>query len=387
MKILFISSMALFKNTRFGGSKRLYYFAREMERNTRLHLLCLDGSRELMHQSSPTEFRNRLFLPMVPSKSFWRRIFFLPDAEETIALHQASIKAFLGNEHFDATLLAFPFSLCFLDHEWKRQMGKIIYLEDDLLLEYYRRDLSRKMLGIKKLVKFFRYQQALLFFRQRMKQVETFVCISEQEEKIVRLQFPDLPTRIFKYGIPLENYPLLEEPREKNVLGFIGNYQHLPNLDAVDWLVRELFPFLLQNEPAARLMLAGKNFPADLKKFCGPSFRIQVLDTVDNVEDFYRDIGIFVNPLREGRGLRTKLVEAAAFGRPILSTELGAEGLNEFQMGLFASKEQFLSAFRTLVKNPEYSDVSRHNRNEVEAGFSLSKLGGDLTRLLAGSET
>ena len=133
------------------------------------------------------------------------------------------------------------------------------------------------------------------------------------------------------------------------------------------------------------LVLAGKNFPSEFIGFCIPSSRIQLLGDVENLEDFYKSIDIFVNPLREGRGLRTKVVEAAAFGCPILSTELGAEGLHMLCLSLFANKEQFSREFQLLTKNPDYSKIRRHNRNKIEVEFSLKRLGYELKALLAPS--
>ena len=104
---------------------------------------------------------------------------------------------------------------------------------------------------------------------------------------------------------------------------------------------------------------------------------------MEDLTQFYRSIGIFINPVRQGRGLRTKVVEAAAFGRPILSTALGAEGLEELQLRLCETKEQFLEALRTLVGNEEYHRVAEHNREAVVRSFSSAKLGETLMDILA----
>src|SRR3954469_13351360 len=116
MKVLFISSMALFPQTRFGGSKRLYYFAQALEKQTDLHLLCFDGSREWKWGSqAPKEFSKQLLLPLAGKRSWWRRAFSSPvDISEEIQIHRASIETFLAGHRFDAALLAYPLSLSML---------------------------------------------------------------------------------------------------------------------------------------------------------------------------------------------------------------------------------------------------------------------------------
>ena len=384
MRILFISSHALFRDTRFGGAKRLYYLARELERRADLHLLCLDGCGEVpVGGCLPAEFRNQLLLPLDTPRPWWRKAAFLPGVADAIARHRPSIDAFLGEEAFDATLVALPHSLCFLDWGWTRRMGKVVYMEDDLIVENYRRDAAGDKTGLRRLARFVRYMQAVTFFRRGLAKVDTFVCISRQEEVVVRELYPGLPTVILKYGLPLEEYPYLPAPEERTVLGFIGNNRHPPNLDAVSWLVDELFPFLHAHRPEARLLLGGRHFPEDIKAKCAQNPAIRLWENVEDLTQFYRSIGIFINPVRQGRGLRTKVVEAAAFGRPILSTALGAEGLEELQLRLCETKEQFLEALRTLVGNEEYHRVAEHNREAVVRSFSSAKLGETLMDILA----
>jgi glycosyltransferase involved in cell wall biosynthesis len=384
MRILFISSHALFKGTRFGGTKRLYYLARELDRRTDMHLLCLDGCRELPARGCvPREFRKQLFLPLDTARAWWRKAAFLPGVAEVIARRRPSIEAFLGEGAFDATLMAYPHSLCFLEWGWTSRMGKLVYMEDDLIVESYRRDAAGGKTGLLRLARLLRYKQALAFFRRELAKVDTFVCISNEEEKVTRDLYPGLPTVVLKYGLPLEEYPYLPAPEERTVLGFIGNYRHPPNLDAVSWLVEELFPFLYEGLPDARLLLGGRDVPEDIKAKCARNSAIRLWEDVEDLAQFYGSIGIFINPVRQGRGLRTKVVEAAAFGRPILSTALGAEGLEDLQLRLCETKEQFLEALRTLVGNEEYHRAAEHNRQAIVRGFSAAKVGETLTEILA----
>jgi glycosyltransferase involved in cell wall biosynthesis len=384
MRVLFVSSWAPFAGTRFGGAKRLYYLARELDRRCELSVLSLDGCREIdpAHPPAPG-FARFLQLPRVEAPHPWRRLEFLPGVKAVFRRKRGDIAAFLGAGGFDATLLAFPLALRFLDFDWGHGLGRKVYLEDDLMTEQYR-EASRRGPWPARLAARLRRRQALAYFRDRLEGMDAFVGISREEAGIVRARHPRLPARIFSYGLPLEEFPQLPEAADNAVLGFIGNYRHPPNLEAARWLIGGLFPHFASQVPGARLLLAGPHLPDDLKALCPPGGPIKVLGEVDGLGDFFGAIGMFINPVRTGRGLRTKAVEAAAYGRPILSTTLGAEGLEALSLGVGDDKESLLRAFRERLSPGPWRAEAARNRAAVEARFSSRSLGGGIAELLAG---
>jgi glycosyltransferase involved in cell wall biosynthesis len=382
MKVLFVSSLALFEETRFGGAKRLHYLAKELERNTDLGIICFDGSREWPGQRPfPQSFRRQLFLPMPPLPRGPARLAFLPGIAGVIDRHARDISAFLGEGGFDAVVLAFPIALAFLDRDWKVPLGKRIYIEDDLILERYRIGGGEGGL-VRRLLHRMRYRQCQGFFSRHTPRLDRFVCISSEEEAVVRRHFPGVATCILKYGLPLEEYPLLPPPPDPRVLGFIGNFGHTPNLDALRWILEDLFPRLRASNRALRLIVAGKRFPPELKPLCDSARGITLLGDVGDLKEFYSGIGIFFNAIRQGRGLRTKVVEAAAFGRPILSTRLGAEGLGALEIRPCETAEEFLEAGRDLEDEAAYRGTVARNRAAVEREFSVHSVGRQMIGFL-----
>ncbi len=383
MKVLFISSFALFRESRFGGVKRLYYFASELAKNCDLYLICLDGCREWREgDEQPAEFPKALYLSLGNPKSWWRKASSTPvDINEEIIWHRSTVGPFLNGLQFDATLMAYPLSLSFLGKDWGLRFGKAVYLEDDLLIESFRKPpigqdgFFRWVLSLKNKL---RHKQTLAYYKRRMKAINLFITISPEERTVIRRQFSDLPTAILKYGIPLEEYPQLPVPTSPRTLGFIGNFKHLPNIDAAHWLATKLYPTLLVKIPTLKLLIAGRGIPNSLKVACEGNPTIAIWDDVPNLVDFYMSIGIFVNSVREGRGLRTKLVEAAAFGRPIVSTPLGAEGLEELTIPIWNDANELMRTIEDLLDSEKYRVMAEINRKAVEENFSMEKIGNEL---------
>ena len=380
MRILFVSSFALFPRTRFGGAKRLYYLARELAQRHEVHVLCLDGCREWPAGTEPPQdFPRSLYLRLQEKdpKSGLRRVMSLPvDIGEEMRLQRSDLEGFLGETCFDATLLAFPLSLSLLGEGWDGRLGKKVYLEDDLLLETYRQGYAPGAAGpwAARLKQRWRHAQGLAYFRRKLASAAAFVCISKEESDIVRALFPGLAAPLLKYGLPLEEFPPLPLPAQARTLGFIGNYRHGPNLDAALWLARDLFPVLRRRFPDLRLVLAGAGMPAELRQACAAHPGIESRDEVPEVIDFYRGIALFVNPIRSGRGLRTKVVEAAAFGRPVLSTPLGAEGLEELDIPLWEDARGLEAALAALQDPEKVRTLAAANRRAVEAYYSAEAL-------------
>jgi GT2 family glycosyltransferase/glycosyltransferase involved in cell wall biosynthesis len=358
MRILCISAQALFPETRFGGAKRLYYLVKALEARAEVDLLHMDGCEEVDDPSAfAPPFRRQLYIPR-QTLSPLELGPVIPEASKALDRRREAVKAFLAARQYDATLLLFPAALYFLERGFLSHAGKIVYLEDDFFPERLR---SEARVGglLRRLLKRARLAQAKRFYRRNLAGVSGFVCISKQEAEIARSSW-GLPTHLMGYGLPVEEFPRLPAPTRPHVLGFIGNYRHAPNLDAARWLAETLFPAVRARLPEARLVLAGAGLPEALRASLMAQTGVEVLGEVGDLAAFYERISVFVNPIREGRGLRTKVVEAAAYGRPVLSTRLGAEGLEAFELGLFETPEELsrriegldAESGRTVTRHP-----------------------------------
>lgn len=384
MRVLFLSSQAMFRDTRFGGAKRLYYLARELDARVDLSVITLDTCAEIgKGPVPPSEFKRELFLPMEFPSGFAERLPFFADTCKTIRRHREAVRAFAGTRPYDAVLVAFPGALRFLTEGLLPPARRVVYLEDDLLWEQSRARLRALPFSLRWLHLALRHAQLRLFYRRALRRASAFVTISAEEEALALRRFPRLEPHRVGYGVPLEEYPLLPPPERLESLGFIGNYRHGPNLDAARWLIRELFPDVQAKIPEARLVLCGANMPEALQAEARANPAIDLRGEVKDLAEFYGRIGVFVNAVREGRGLRTKAVEAAAYGRPVVSTPLGSEGLDALNAGTFENGAELAESVRGLCAPGAWERASRRARASVEAEFSTWRAGERLLRALS----
>jgi glycosyltransferase involved in cell wall biosynthesis len=380
MNILVVSSYYLFKDTRFGGAKRLYYLTKELERHGAVHVICHDGSGEYA-PGLASDFDRFLFLPVDDTRNFFAKLV-RPgfNIERFLDRNSSRIGHFLGSVKFDAVLLAFPLALSFVKTMLPPQTRPVVYLEDDLLAETIRMENKH---GILNPYISIRLAQLHSYYARRLSLVDTFVTISSQEQQIVGRLFPDIRTATVGYGIPLADYPFCVSRPPRFTLGFIGNFRHRPNADAVEWFLTAVYPECRKMVPDIRALVAGKDIPASFQNRFANDASVMWEENVALLHDFYGRISVLVNPSVSGRGLRTKVIEAAAFGRPVVSTSLGAEGLSDLAIDIADDPVRFAECCgRLAVDQSRYADIAAANRRTVEREYSIETVSSRLVKLL-----
>jgi sugar transferase (PEP-CTERM/EpsH1 system associated) len=139
---------------------------------------------------------------------------------------------------------------------------------------------------------------------------------------------------------------------------FTGVMDYKPNIDSVVWFVEDIWPSILNEYPEARFIIAGMNptnIVNDLTKFSG----VEVTGFVDDILPYYHKSNYFVAPFRIARGVQNKVLQAFACGLPVISTSMGAEGINchDTKDILVANNQhQFLAAIKALESDKELKE-------------------------------
>jgi polysaccharide biosynthesis protein PslH len=148
---------------------------------------------------------------------------------------------------------------------------------------------------------------------------------------------------------------------------FAGGMDWFPNRDAITYFVTEVWPALVQEDPERTMTVIGRNPPpAVLAAARDP--RLRVLGFVDDVRPHIEAAAVYVCPMRVGGGTRLKILDALAMSRPIVSTDLGVEGLGLTE-GEHYLRAQTPREFVTQVRRLETDPALR--RRLGEAGRAL----------------
>lgn len=109
----------------------------------------------------------------------------------------------------------------------------------------------------------------------------------------------------------------------------IGNGRHAPNVDAVVWLKKEIWPLIRKRMPKADLHIYGNYMPQQVREMHDPKSGFYIEGWAKSVETVMQQHRVNLAPLRFGAGIKGKLIDAMRFGTPSVTTPIGAEGMHD----------------------------------------------------------
>jgi len=110
-------------------------------------------------------------------------------------------------------------------------------------------------------------------------------------------------------------------------MGFLGSMDWMPNIDACLYFAREIMPLVQQQLPDCRFKIIGRNPAPAIRELGTTGGAIEISGTVEDIQPHVHECDVIVVPLKAGGGTRIKIYEAMAMGVPVVSTTIGAEGL------------------------------------------------------------
>jgi len=119
-----------------------------------------------------------------------------------------------------------------------------------------------------------------------------------------------------------------------NILFFNGLLDYKPNLDALKIILEKINPRLIQENFRYRILIAGKNLPAEFDSLKSWSDKnIIYTGFLGDIDRYYKASDLFLNPVQGGGGIKTKMVESIAYGTTVIATESGAWGIDRSVCG------------------------------------------------------
>jgi len=163
--------------------------------------------------------------------------------------------------------------------------------------------------------------------RETLRRFHHIIAVSETDKQQMLAMDPTCSISVVPTGVDTEKYQVFPSasgnpPR----IVFTGSMDWEPNIDAMEWFCREIWPTIVRQFPQAKFQIVGRNPHGRVKQLA--SSTVEVTGTVPSVADYLRDAAVVIVPLRIGGGTRLKIFEAMAMGKALVSTTIGAEGLD-----------------------------------------------------------
>ena len=235
---------------------------------------------------------------------------------------------------------------------------KVAENEDNLLKKIYLKSLAKKLKTHEISV---------------IKKSDAIISITENDKKEFQKINSKIPVHVAPVGLDPDDYAI-ENSTIEFCLFHLGSMDWLPNIEGVNWLLKEVWPLIENKE--IKLYLAGRKMPDELLTLSKKNIIVE--GSIENSKEYIRQKKIMLVPLLTGGGMRVKIVEGIALGKTIISTTKGAEGINytDGKNILIADTPQaFAEKINYLINNKNICDeIGRNARNLFLEKYSYLKI-------------
>jgi sugar transferase (PEP-CTERM/EpsH1 system associated) len=213
-----------------------------------------------------------------------------------------------------------------------------------------------------------------------LKEFDAHIAVSEVDRE--RLQSVNSEATIFviENGVDAKHYAT-PESAIRNRIVFVGSMDYHANIEGATNFARAVWPMIQQKQPSLRFTIVGRNPPSEITELSSIA-GIEVTGSVDDVRRYYREALAAVVPLNVGGGSRLKILEALAAGVPVVSTKLGAEGLDVSDRENILLAESSAELTNELLRLIETADLRARliagGRALVHARYDWSMVGARL---------
>lgn len=158
---------------------------------------------------------------------------------------------------------------------------------------------------------------------------DKLITMSVEDKEFIKKECQKkLNISVVANGVDLDFFARTKKilPKNPTVL-FVGTFKWLPNIEAVDEIVKKIWPRILAKLPQAKLKIVGFSPTQKIQNYAqDPS--IEVMGAVEDIRDAFGSAHVLLSPIRSGKGTRYKVLEAMITGTPVVATTLAAEGLD-----------------------------------------------------------
>jgi len=212
---------------------------------------------------------------------------------------------------------------------------------------------------------------------QQLNNFDAIAVFTAQDKSTLLEYGTKIPIQVLRLGINLEHYKPDFSKTEFPTLFFLGSLDWLPNREGIEWFLENFKQDLTEGELRVRFYVAGNDIPERFDDY-EVMGKIFIQGEVDDALEFVNSKSIMIVPLLSGGGMRVKIVEGMAMQKCIISSSLGAEGI-DFKNGvdiLIANdQDEFYEAIKRCISDEEFcKTIGLNARKLIEEQHDLAKV-------------
>ncbi len=219
---------------------------------------------------------------------------------------------------------------------------------------------------------------------QQINKFHAIAVFTGQDKNTMLYYGATIPVEIVPVGVDLTHYKPDFSKTEFPSLFFLGSLDWMPNREGIEWFLHSFHNDLVNDELRVKFYVAGNNIPEEFDDY-DVLGKIFIQGEVDDGLEFVNSKSIMIVPLLSGGGMRVKIVEGMAMQKCIISTSLGAEGINyknRVNILIANTREEFFKAIKRCVADEDYCKaVGLNARKLIEQQHDVNKVTQNLVAI------
>ena len=248
-----------------------------------------------------------------------------------------------------------------------------VLFQHNVECEIWRRHALTESHPLKRLMYKAEFQKMLRYEQVMVRKFQHVIAVSENDRQLMKQWVDGSRITVVPTGVDLQQYrPGATRDAAAPLLVFVGAMDWEPNIDGVEYFCTQIWPAITAQVPGARFRIVGRNPDKRVEQWASDA--VEVTGRVPSVLDHLKEAAVVIVPLRIGGGTRLKIYEAMATGRAVVSTTVGAEGL-DVQHGedivLADEPSKFAEEVVTLLQDADF-----RRRYEAAAAAKAARYDG-----------
>ncbi|NIR66462.1 MAG: glycosyltransferase [candidate division Zixibacteria bacterium] len=261
-----------------------------------------------------------------------------------------------------------------------------VLFQHNVEAEIWRRhyEVSRSLL--KKAYLKMEYRKFYSYERRACSAFDDVLVVSESDGRLLENEYSVRHTTLIPTGVDVDYFkPDAGKMKPENIV-FVGSMDWIPNQDAAEYFVKDIYPGIKSRRPDARFYIVGRRPPEHIRILGERDNSITITGTVDDIRPYVDGARVYVVPIRIGGGTRIKIYEALAQKKAVVSTTVGAEGLPLTDGKHIIIKDEpndFAEAVLELMENENSAlKLGDSGHNYVAENYSWEKVAGKFSDAL-----
>lgn len=290
---------------------------------------------------------------------------------------ESELISLLQNNSYDVIQLESIFSAVYLPTIKKYSQAKIVLSAHNVEYQIWERLAREEKNLLKKWYLQIQSKRLKIFEEQILKNADGITAVTELDKQQILQWIGNKPIVVTPNGMNIKTFDVAPfEQQQVNTIFYLGSLDWMPNQQGVIWFLDNVWPKILQQNADINLIIAGKKIPDWLKN--RKEQNVQYYSDVPDTRELYHQYAIMIVPLLAGSGIRVRIIEGMAYGKCIISTSIGAEGVpytNQKNIVIADQPDDFANAIIHLIQHPEkVKEIQIEARKLAEQFYDREKV-------------